>query len=192
MSTVIYLHGFLSAPQSKKAQQTAAWLRQHHPDWNFVCPLLSPHTRIAQQTIVATLEKIEGKKFLIGSSLGGFWSTWALEQGLADKAVLINPAVKPYRRFRLSLGETFQHYYSNERYTINNDDLDALEACSLDNPTKLENYWVLLQKEDEILDYRFAEKYYQGCRLLVEEGGDHSFVDYDQHLPAIYQFFKDE
>jgi len=38
-----------------------------------------------------------------------------------------------------------------------------------------ENFWVLLQTGDETLDYRQALQKYQGAKLTVEEGGDHSF-----------------
>jgi predicted esterase YcpF (UPF0227 family) len=50
------------------------------------------------------------------------------------------------------------------------------------------NYMVLLQTADEILDYRDAQTRYQGARFVIEEGGDHSFTHYEQHLPDIYEF----
>ncbi len=46
----------------------------------------------------------------------------------------------------------------------------------------------MLQTGDETLDYRLAVEHYQGADVVVEEGGDHSFVNYDQHLPAIMAF----
>ncbi len=191
MSTLIYFHGFLSSPKSKKAQQTKAWLATNYPEWRFECPQLSPCTSQAKASIEALLKSISGKKYLIGSSLGGFWSTWAIENHLAQKAVLINPAVKPFRRFRMSLGETFQHFYSEESYTMNAQDLDDLEACSVENIQFPNHYWVLLQKGDEILDYTFAEKYYAESRKLIEPGGNHSFIGYERHLPAIIGFFNE-
>lgn len=190
MPTLVYLHGFLSSPLSKKAQQTKTLLTQHFPGWRYACPELSPHPAQARTTIKRLLEDITGPKYLIGSSLGGFWSTWAIEQGLAHKAVLVNPAVKPHLRFQALVGETLRHYYSEESYTLSERDLQELKRCypeSLKNP---ERYWVLLQTADEVLDYRQAEKYYTGCRQHIEQGGDHSFVDFDKHLPAIMQFFE--
>ncbi|MEJ6772705.1 MAG: YqiA/YcfP family alpha/beta fold hydrolase, partial [Porticoccaceae bacterium] len=50
------------------------------------------------------------------------------------------------------------------------------------------NYRVLLQRGDEVLDYRAAQKRYAGCSIVLEDGGDHSFVHYEQHLAAIHQF----
>ena len=190
MSTIIYFHGFLSSPKSKKARQTNEWLAEQYPDWKFVSPNLSPHALVAKNTIQELLSSVKGPKFLIGSSLGGFWCTWAIENGLADKAVLINPAVKPYRRFRMSLGDTFEHFYSDESYTINAPDLDELKNCS---PSKIEDpsrYWVMLQEGDEVLDYSFAQSFYSECKQTVEPGGDHAFVGYENHLPAIMQFFS--
>ena len=190
MPTLIYLHGFLSSPLSKKAQQSKLWLAQHFPRWHYACPDLSPHPAQAKITVERALEGITGPKYLIGSSLGGFWSTWAIEQGLAHKAVLVNPAVKPHLRFRALVGETLQHYYSEECYTMSEEDLQELENCYLESLKNQDRYWVLLQAADEVLDYRHAEKYYAGCRQHIEQGGDHSFVDFDKHLPAIMQFFE--
>ena len=47
---------------------------------------------------------------------------------------------------------------------------------------------VLLQTADAVLDYRDAQMRYQGSTVVIEEGGDHSFMHYEQHLPDIYQF----
>jgi len=47
---------------------------------------------------------------------------------------------------------------------------------------------VLLQTGDEVLDCRDAQARYTGAKIILEQGGDHSFIDYDQHLAAIHQF----
>lgn len=191
MPTIIYLHGFLSSPLSKKAQQTKTWLAKNFPDWRYECPDLSPHPAVAKITIDNLLEGIAGPKFLIGSSLGGFWCTWSIEQGKADKAVLVNPAVKPHLRFRAMVGETLKHYYSEQHYTMTEQDLLELQCCYLETLQFKNRYRVLLQVGDEVLDYRFAEKYYLGCQQAIEPGGDHSFVGYESHLPAIMRFFEE-
>jgi hypothetical protein len=51
-----------------------------------------------------------------------------------------------------------------------------------------EQYFVLLQSGDEVLDYRQALEYYQGARFELVEGGDHSFVGYQQYLAKIAEF----
>ncbi|MEE2653697.1 MAG: YqiA/YcfP family alpha/beta fold hydrolase, partial [Pseudomonadota bacterium] len=37
-------------------------------------------------------------------------------------------------------------------------------------------------------DYRLAVAAYRDCKQLVEPGGDHSFVNFEAHLPAIVEF----
>jgi hypothetical protein len=50
------------------------------------------------------------------------------------------------------------------------------------------NCLVLLQTGDDVLDYRDAQIHYAGAKIIIEQGGDHSFIDYDQHLAKIHQF----
>jgi hypothetical protein len=50
----------------------------------------------------------------------------------------------------------------------------------------------MVQTGDEVLDYQQAVEKYQYCRLLVQEGGDHSFIDFDKSLPTICEFFQFE
>ena len=63
-----------------------------------------------------------------------------------------------------------------------------LEQLFVAQLTKPENFWVLLQEEDETLDYREAVDKYQKSKLTVEAGGDHSFQGYDRFLPGIMEF----
>jgi hypothetical protein len=46
----------------------------------------------------------------------------------------------------------------------------------------------MLQSGDEVLDYQLAVERYQGADIQVEQGGDHSFVGYNQHLSDVFCF----
>lgn len=190
MTNIIYIHGFLSSPASFKARQTELWLKETHPDIRFQCPALSSYPKLALEALLACVESCDELPYLVGSSLGGFWSSHLIEQGLAKKAVLVNPAVSPHTRFAQLLGETLKSYHSDESFVLTQADLDVLAACEsagLQDPSR---YWVMLQKGDEVLDYRMAVKRYQGAKSLIEEGGDHSFQGYENWLSAILDFFK--
>ena len=50
------------------------------------------------------------------------------------------------------------------------------------------NYLVMLQTGDNVLDYQDAQIRYRGAKMLVESGGDHSFINYENH--AKYFFTK--
>jgi predicted esterase YcpF (UPF0227 family) len=192
MSTILYLHGFLSSPQSVKATQTQTYLQQAFKDVNFICPRLpSSPALIAsylEQLLEAHPEILAAGLKVIGSSLGGYLATWLVEQ-YGGKAVIVNPAVKPYQLLMDYLGEHINPY-SGEVFSLTEDDMGYIKA--LDTPTISDPtcYRVLLQTADETLNYREAETKYQGAQLVIEVGGDHSFVNYQQHLPTIMDFLQ--
>ena len=190
MQHILYLHGFLSSPKSIKAQATKAYFEKHHSDVILHIPELSNFPSKVESQLLALIEStpalLEDGLKLIGSSMGGYLSTFLLEK-FGGKAVLINPAVRPYELLQSFIGK-HENPYSKEKFEIVASDMDvikALEASSLSAP---ERYKVLLQTEDETLDYRLAEEKYAQSQLVIEQGGDHSFVGYENHLPAIAQF----
>ena len=197
MSRIIYIHGFLSSSHSTKAQQTKAWLAEHRPDLVFLCPDLSsyPDKAIAALRDVllrgdTSSNACASQNLLIGSSLGGFWASYFVEQGLAKKAVLVNPAVSPHLRFADLVGQDLQHYYSDERVCLGQADIDSLAKCEAGAISKHDALWLMAQTDDEVLDYRLAVDRYQGCRQTIEPGGNHSFEKYDRWLPEIIDFLE--
>ena len=44
---------------------------------------------------------------------------------------------------------------------------------------------MLLQTADETLDYRYAEKYYEGTNIVIDEGGSHSFDNLESKTASI-------
>lgn len=190
MTAVLYLHGFLSSPQSVKATQTKTYFESHLPSVRLVVPQLSNYpSKVANQLIQLLSDDealLDGGLKVIGSSMGGFLSTWLVEK-YGGKAVIVNPAVKPYELLRGYLGEHVNPY-SKEIFTLVESDMDFLKALDSPHITNPENYHVLLQTGDETLDYKQAQKKYATSSLVVEKGGDHSFVNYDKHLPSIVKF----
>lgn len=183
---LVYLHGFLSSPTSKKALETAAWMQALGLETHFHCPELPPTPLAIAQRLHELFGKLAGKPVcVVGSSLGGFYATWAAEE-FSCRAVLINPAVQPYALVADYVGPQ-RNYQTGEIQMVEAgfaDDLRQLER----KPVRPENYWVLLQTGDETLDYRQAVDYYAGCCQEVIEGGDHSFVGYADWLPRIWKF----
>lgn len=191
MPRIIYIHGFLSSSGSAKAQQTARWLQQHRSEIDYLCPDLSSYPGRALSCLNELLQSsLASDTFLIGSSLGGFWASYFVEQGRAAKAVLVNPAVSPHTRFADLVGQELKHYYSDEVCCLSEDDIATLASCEQPEIKNTNSLWLLAQKEDEVLDYRLAEHRYRHCKVTIEEGGDHSFVNYDRWLPDIIKFFE--
>lgn len=189
MQHIIYLHGFLSSPASVKAQITKQYLTRHYPGVNFHCLQLSGDIYQAKRqldALVTTIPRAELR--FIGSSMGGFLSTYAVER-YGGKAVLVNPAVKPHELLIDYLG-AHENPYSAERFFIHKGHLSALKALGQQTLKQPQNYLVLLQTGDETLDYRQATEKYAQSHLQVEAGGDHSFVGYEDWLAKIIDFLR--
>lgn len=183
---LVYLHGFLSSPQSEKAQETVQWVHQHRPDIEILVPKLADRPSQAVPQLEALFNDIAVRKpALIGSSMGGLYSAWlSAVHGL--RAVLVNPGVFLEERLKGYIGEN-KNYYTDETFTVTVDDLEQLRQLSVFEPDQSQ-LKLLLQTEDETLDYRHALQRYPNALTTVEEGGNHRFEDYDNHLPDIIKF----
>ena len=184
---ILYIHGFNSSAQSHKAQQLLQWMRAKGLENDIMIPSLSsvPTEAMAELEALAASQKKNTLAF-IGSSLGGYYATW-LAQRYQSPAVLINPAVKPYDLLSDYLGRNVNHY-SGEEYELRSehiDELKALEVVSLDHA---EQFLVMLQTGDEVLDYTQACEKYAGSEMIVETGGDHSFSGFERHFDRILDF----
>lgn len=192
MPTLLYLHGFLSSPQSFKAAQTQTWLNQHYPSYRYLCPFLPPYPEqvftILDTLIQDLLSKYE-PLYLMGSSMGGFWASVFAER-YDLPAVLINPACYPAQLLPKYLHQPLKNYHTDDVYRLDESHLALLSEFEQKPVMRHKNYWALLQTGDETLDYREAEEKYRGCKQTVEVGGDHSFVNFEQYLPAIWRFFE--
>jgi predicted esterase YcpF (UPF0227 family) len=190
---ILYVHGFNSSPLSLKAEQTRQYLVKHFPEVSFVCPQLAstPDAAIAQlQNIIE--QEIDSSWCLIGSSLGGYFSSFLAEK-FNCLAVLVNPAITPYELLHDYIGEQVNPY-TEEVYQVTEDHIQQLKALEQSSPSidsqQKNNYLVMVQTGDEVLNYQQAVEKYQYCRLIVQEGGDHSFINFDKCLPSISNFFQ--
>ncbi|MBY6188265.1 esterase YqiA [Marinobacter hydrocarbonoclasticus] len=193
---LLYLHGFNSAPSSTKATQVARYLAHFHPNEPVAMPRLATEPKRVREQILLLAESalMAGEPLrLMGSSLGGYLASYLMETLVRDtgptqlRAVLINPAVRPYELLADYIGEQ-ENPYTGERYRVEPEhmgDLQALDTPSLQHPDR---YLVLLQTGDEVLDYRQAETKYRQSQLRIERGGDHSFQGFEQRLPEAFAF----
>lgn len=182
---ILYLHGFASSSLSIKAQQTKHYFQQHWPKQPFQA-LDLPYA--PQQALQLIEETLEGRTPLamIGSSLGGFLATCIAER-YGCRACLINPAVAPHRVLSQHLGR-YYHPVLKQYYDVTEQQISILQQLMPPTLAQPENYLVLLQSGDEVLDYRLAVNYYDGANISVIDGGDHSFVGYEQYLSQIARF----
>ncbi|MEQ9208356.1 MAG: YqiA/YcfP family alpha/beta fold hydrolase [Pseudomonadales bacterium] len=190
MKRLVYLHGFLSSPESLKALLTKSWLERNRPDIEYQCPELSSYPGQAIKAIRELMAMPYEQTMLVGSSLGGYWSTWLAEE-YGHRTVVINPAVKPSMLNREDyLGVELKNYYSDEVYTLGDRDAEDLLSVFVDEIKYPERIWLMAQTGDDTCDYRLAVEKYADCKQLIEEGGDHGFQGYEEWIPEIVRFLE--
>lgn len=183
-ATIIYIHGFNSSPASSKARLLHERLTMLDPAHEFFAPAL-PHSPAAAARELEDLARRHPHAVLVGSSLGGFYATWLAEQ-FAVRAVLLNPAVRPYELLGGHVGRQ-KNFHTGEEYEFTGQHVAELRALEVDAITP-ERYLLLVETGDEILDYRQAVEKYHGARQRVIEGGDHGFSDFAAYLDAVFEF----
>ena len=184
---IIYIHGFQSSPLSDKAEETKRYLVSEQLAVDYIAPALSSYPMTSYRQLQNLIEQHLPRQIgIIGSSLGGFMAT-KLSQQYGLKAVLVNPAVRPFELISQFLGDNINPYTQVE-FCLHEGHIDELRALDVKALSTPENILVLLQTGDETLDYRSAVEYYRGCEQVVEEGGDHRFQGYDKHLARLIKF----
>jgi predicted esterase YcpF (UPF0227 family) len=185
LKTLIYLHGYNSSPLSHKAQLTTQYMGEHHPSVQCLLPQLSFAPAKAVEQMTALMNKVDNP-VIIGSSLGGYYANFLVEQ-YGCKAVLVNPAVYPDRLLEDYLGAQTNDY-TGETYTLTTQHMIELRALATPRMAEPEKRMLMIQTADETLDFSEATHFYQASRSIIEYGGNHSFIGYDQWLPAIADF----
>jgi predicted esterase YcpF (UPF0227 family) len=187
--TIVYLHGFRSSPASVKAQQVsnavAALPAAVRPALHV--PALDAGPAVA---MAAILELVRGTDptalTFVGSSLGGYYATCAAER-LGARAILVNPAVRPYEDLALYRGRQV-NLYTGIAFDVTDRHFDELRALSVRRITCPGRYWLIVQAGDEVLDYRDAVRHYAGAWQFVQGGGDHAYTGFAALIPGLLRF----
>lgn len=185
---IIYIHGFNSSPDSQKAQSFSHYCNLQGLKDSISIPLLPYDPAQAIKVLESIIRNNIGHiERLVGSSLGGYFATY-----LADKytlrAVLINPAVAPYKNLNDEFLGEHKNMYTGEVYEITMQHVKFLKSLEIKEQRHPENYLLMVQTADEVLDYRVAVDKYFNSRQIIQQGGDHSFVNFESMLPEIFNF----
>ena len=183
-ATLIYIHGFNSSPASFKARLLQAALAARAPATPFLAPAL-PYSPAAAAQLLDDLVAAHRAAILVGSSLGGYYATWLAERHNL-RAVLVNPAVRPYELLEGYVGRQ-KNLYTGEEYELTRGHIAELRAleCAAITPQR---YFLMVETGDEVLDYRQAVERYRGAQQLVIDGGDHGFGDFEKYLDAVFGY----
>ena len=182
---ILYIHGFGSSGKGNKANI----LHGEFEQYNFVTPSLSHIPQLAIDTLEQIIEYAlqYEEVYLIGSSLGGYYAIY-LANKYNLKAVLINPAVKPYIRLHEALGKAL-NYHDLSKFEWNESHLHQLRNYDIQkiNPEK---FMLLSQRGDEVLDYKEGVEKLKGAKQIVSDGGNHAFENIENYFETIKKFFK--
>ena len=184
---ILYLHGFLSSPASTKARQLRSALAAVGLEADFACPQLPVSPRAAAEVALGAAQLEDPSRLaLIGSSLGGYYATWLAER-LGCRAVLLNPAIRPYEDLQGQIGPRTE-YVTGRRVEVLPEYLDELRALDTPGPTRPERYFLVAATGDELIDYRTMVAKYAGSRQRVIEGSDHALSAFEELLPEVLGF----
>lgn len=180
---ILYIHGFGSSGHDGKASLFREYFEEE---------VIAPSLSYVPNLVIDTLEQIiemlleKGETVgLVGSSLGGYYSIYlATKYNL--KAVLINPAIHPYKTLD-KIGMAM-NYYDGTSFEVTAEHINALKALDIENVPNQENFITLLQTDDEILDYNEAVEKLPDSELVIEEGGNHSFENIESYFRKIGAF----
>jgi len=184
---ILYLHGFRSSPQSKKAQMVRAVMAARGRLDDFLCPPLPASPRAAARLIEAAARLEDaGRLSLIGSSLGGYYATWLAER-IGCRAALLNPAITPCEDLRPHLG-TQPVFFSEQTIEVKPEYMDELRTLDTPIITRPERYLLLAATGDEVIDWRTMTAKYSGCRQRIIDGSDHQISDFAVYIDEVLAF----
>lgn len=188
---LLYIHGFNSSPQSHKASAFKQWMAQHHPDITYEVPYLEPYPADAVSQLEKIVENYLAKREavgVVGSSLGGFYAAWLMEK-YPVRAVLVNPAVRPFELLGKYIGEN-KNFYNDDHYLFEQKHVDELKRFFIPRHERPQDLLLMVQTGDESLDFKEATAKYYASENIIEYGGDHGFRDFGRWFDYILQFLK--
>jgi len=189
MNKILYLHGFASSSKSNKANLFRKIIDKQKLNYQCIIPDL-PNNISEAFKLIENLVIDNKPKFIIGSSLGGFYSTYFAEQ-FNLKSILLNPAVLPANGMKIYLGEN-ENYSTGERFEFTNLDIQVLKKFESEIKRILlpENHYVFLESGDEILNYLNAVNYYCGSSINIFFGGNHSLEMFEDNMHQVINILQ--
>ena len=202
---LIYIHGLDSDANSTKGLLLDKYCQQHHLDISVHRPDLNQPPKVVFDKLLKLVAELDAdsKVILVGSSLGGYFATLVSNE-TGCPALLINPSTQPHitlRRFEADKSaDTLKIDDHQEKilhtteggWAITKSDLQWFkrhQLLTVENPSEV---IVMLKKGDELLDANLSAAFYkhQGATVIAQDGGDHRFSDFAEHLPEVIEILK--
>ncbi|HCI77123.1 MULTISPECIES: YqiA/YcfP family alpha/beta fold hydrolase [unclassified Psychrobacter] len=205
---LIYIHGLDSDANSTKGILLERYCQRHHPDINVYRPDLNsaPEKVFEQLARLVTELNREDETVLVGSSLGGYFST-LVSNHTGCAALLLNPSTQPHvtlQRFAHDLllnndsdeGQGEDELPKNQilytttgGWVITSADLQWFADHQLSEIHYPKKIAVFIKEGDELLNPELSKAFYQeqGSTVILQAGGDHRFSDFAEQLPKIIE-----
>lgn len=195
---IIYVHGLGSDANSTKGLQLEAYCKNHRSDVKIIRPDLNQAPDIVFDyltDLIITCQK-DAKTVLVGSSLGGYFST-LVSNKTSCPALLLNPSTRPHISLQRFCDDSDINHQENRAdaivhttdggWQITLADLDWFDNHRLSALRNLNNITAIIKKGDELLDAQIAINFYQdhGAKVILQEGGNHQFTDFEAQLPFV-------
>lgn len=203
---IVYIHGLDSDANSTKGlllerycQDNFPNIKVHRPDLN-----QSPQQVFSCLTDLVTQLSNDTKTVLVGSSLGGYFST-LVGNRTGMPALLLNPSTQPHmtlQRFMTDSApkdDTPEEDWGNQiihstagGWDMTQADLQWFAAHQLLDVKYPDRVAVVIKDGDELLNATISADFYreQGAAVTLQQGGDHRFSDFSEQLPMIIQLLQ--
>ncbi|RKT44587.1 YqiA/YcfP family alpha/beta fold hydrolase [Thiocapsa rosea] len=184
---LVYIHGLNSSSRSFKANRLRERLAPH-PVVALDYPAHRPADAVAVLSdFFATFREQHEciEPTVVGSSMGGFYGQYLARRFRFSHLYMINPALTPWNLFREHIGETMTTA-EGEQYRVSEDLIESTRPYGVADPCDGTPSTLFLERGDEVIDSRIAERIYAACgRLMIWEGGDHAFQHLDEAIETI-------
>jgi len=210
---LIYIHGLDSDANSTKGMLLEKYCQHHHPDITVLRPDLNKSPAQVREQLLSLIEELNNSKdeqtgstntVLIGSSLGGYFSTLISNQ-IGCPALLLNPSTQPHITLQRFSDSSISTQDNNDESSDNNilhttaggwsitpSDLQWFADHQIFQVTYPNKVAVLLKEGDELLNSELSQAFYQsqGASVTVQAGGDHRFSDFGEQLPMVIEMLR--
>lgn len=188
-SLLIYVHGFLCTNAPPRVAALREYISDHQLDIDLLNPQLPGKPQPAVQLLEEMIASASGKYesvLLIGHSLGGYFATYlATKHNL--KAVLINPVIHGYEIMCEYIGPCYSPHF-DESFVIDVEDIEYLVGLDVEGIPDKSSFLIFQQMGDEIINQQEVSAYFDGCKMVVEEGGNHDFVNFERQFATLVEF----
>ena len=184
--TIIYLHGFNSSSKSKKALILESYLGSNKKI-NLVTPDLNISPLKAIEDCKDLIKSVKGNVGLIGSSMGGLYSTYLAElHGI--KSVSINPVVGNHLEKMREIIGIHKNFHTNEEYLFSEklyNELTILKIKKLSAPL---SHLCLINMGDEVLNHDITKRFFHSSLVISEKHGSHEYGNFEQRINLLIDF----